>query len=585
MYIEQLVGKRLADAPKDAMTPGHTMLLRGGYIRQIGQGIFALLPLGFRIAQKVEAIIREEMNFIGGQEIQMPVVSPADLWLESGRYETVGPELLRFEDRTGHPCVLNMTHEEVVVEVARSQVDSYRHFPFMLYQIQTKYRDEARSRGGLIRVREFVMKDAYSFHRTQEDLAEYYQEAHAAYTRIFRRCGLRNFVDIESDSGMMGGNVAHEFMLVTPVGEDTLILCPKCGYRANREVAVSNRKFEFNEELEELNKVHTPAQKTIEEVTGFLGKDELHACKCVAFVGNEEKAVFAFVRGDMEVNLPKLRKASGFGDLRPMHDEEFEQYGTVAGFVGPLGLKVDNAVVVFDESVAHSPNLIIGANETDYHTTGFNFRRDLPEGTPTSDITDVREGEACRVCGEPLNVTRGIEVGNIFQLGTKYSHAMTFQYHEEDGSLKYPIMGCYGIGVGRTFASVAEESRDDNGPIWPISIAPFRVQVCCLQAKDEEIAARGVEIYDELRALGLDPLLDKRQVGAGFMFADADLIGAPIRIILSRRNLAKGVAEMKYRLVEERDFPKEIALDELPAKVQEIVQELELEYSSAAMRM
>lgn len=583
MHIENLVAKRLADDPKDAQTPGHRLLLRGGYIRQVGQGIFTLLPLAQRVRHRVEQIIREEMDAIGGQELQMPVVSPAELWQESGRYESVGPEMLRFTDRGDHPCVLNMTHEEVVVDAARSQVDSYRQFPFMLYQIQTKFRDEPRSRGGLIRVREFTMKDAYSFHRTQEDLAEYYREVHQAYVRIFKRCGLRHVIDIESDTGMMGGSVAHEFMLVSPVGEDTLVLCTGCSYRANREVARAARVYESSELLQPLADVHTPGQKTIEEVTGFLGTTPLHACKAVAFVG-EGRPIVAFVRGDFEVNLPKLKKAVQCADLRPMQEEEFAAFGSVAGFVGPVGLDPARVTMIFDESVAKSPNLVIGANRFDYHTTGFNFARDLP-GAAACDITDVVEGDLCPECGKALTLTRGIEVGNIFQLGTKYTRAMEFTYSEEDGSLRHPIMGCYGIGVGRTFASVVEESHDENGPLWPISIAPFRVQICALQAKEPEIVEKAQEVYDALRAEGLDPLLDRRQVGAGFMFADADLIGAPVRIILSKRNLAKGVAELKYRLaVPNEALPREVTLDRVASEVHRIVATLEAEYSAAAAR-
>ncbi|MBI5154809.1 proline--tRNA ligase [Candidatus Poribacteria bacterium] len=583
MNIENLVGKRLHDDPKDAQTPGHKTLLRGGYIRQVGTGIFSLLPLAQRVCARIEAIIREEMNAIGGQEILMPVVTPAELWQESGRFDAIDATMVRFRDRNDHTCVLNMTHEEVVVDMARGHVDSYRQFPFMLYQLQTKFRDEPRSRGGLIRVREFTMKDGYSFHRTQEDLAEYYQLAHEAYSRIFRRIGMREFVDVEADSGMMGGAISHEFMLLTPVGEDTLILCEKCGYRANREVARAGRRFEFNEPLQEHREVHTPDQKTIEEVTGFLGTTPIHACKAVAFVG-DGKLIVAFVRGDYEVNQTKLKGLLQIRELRPMQEDEFAVFGSVAGFVGPLGVDKSKVKLVYDETVAKSPNLVIGANKSDYHLTGFNFPRDLP-GTEYCDITEVAEGEPCVSCGAPLLSRRGIEVGNIFQLGTKYSKAMNFQYHEEDGSLRHPIMGCYGIGVGRAMAAVVEESNDEHGPIWPASIAPFLVQICCLQAKEDELRGKAEELYDALRAAGLDPLLDVRQVGAGFMFADADLIGAPIRVILSRRNLKNGVAELKYRLATPVEgLPAEVPLDKVVERVHELVVRLEAEYSGAAVR-
>ncbi len=584
MLIEQLLGKRLPDDPKDAQTPGHRLMLRGGYIRQIGQGIYSLLPLAWRACAAVETIIREEMDAIGGQELLMPVTSPAELWQESGRWDNIGGELVRFTDRTEHQYVLNMTHEEVIVDVARGNIDSYRQLPCMVYQIQTKFRDEPRSRAGLIRVREFTMKDAYSFHRTEEDLKDYYMKVHRAYHRIFKRAGLRNVIDIESDSGMMGGSVAHEFMLVTPIGEDTLVVCEESGYRANREVAKGVRAYDSKEEPQPLQDVETPGQKTIEEVTNFLGSDSKHACKCVAFM-DENRAVLAFVRGDYDVNQAKLKKAANAPDLRPMQDEEFAAIGSVAGYVGPVGLDPEKVTLVFDESVVKSPNLIVGANKRDWHKTGFNFDRDM-EGGIIADITDVVEGDLCPLSGKPLTLTRGIEVGNIFQLGYKYTKAMQFQYNEEDGTLREPIMGCYGIGVGRTMASVVEESHDDNGPVWPISIAPYKVQICCLQAKKEEIAAAANKAYEELRTAGLDPLLDARGVSAGFMFADADLIGAPIRLIFSKRNLEKGVAEVRYRMVDQpEDLPGELPLDSLAEKVKNLVDELMRPYTFEGVKM
>jgi prolyl-tRNA synthetase len=583
VLIEHLIGKRLHDEPKDAQTPGHKILLRGGYIRQIGTGIFSLLPLGQRIRAKVEAIIREEMNAIGGQEIQMPVVAPADLWVESGRYDAVDDTLVRFKDRNGHPCVLNMTHEEVCVDLVRANLDSYRQFPFMVYQVQTKFRDEPRSRAGLIRVREFTMKDGYSFHRTQEDLEAYYDECHKAYVRIFRRIGMRECVDVLSDSGMMGGAISHEFMMVTPVGEDTLILCDACGYRANREVARARRDFTHTEALAPLTDVETPGQKTIEEVTGFLGTDARHACKAVAFVG-DDKPIIAFVRGDYDVNPVKLKKAARAYDLRPMRDDEFEAIGSVAGYMGPVGLDPAKVTLLFDESVVASPNLVIGANKRDWHRTGFNVARDLGAVT-AHDLTDVVEGDCCPECGGKVRITRGVEVGNIFQLGTKYSAAMGLTYHEEDGREATPIMGCYGIGVGRAFAAVAEESRDDNGPMWPVSIAPFTVQVCVLQAKKDEIRARGEALYRELLAAGVEALLDARPVAAGFMFGDADLIGAPIRVIVSPRNLDKGVLEVKYRMaVPNPELPTEIALEGATATIADIVRRAAEPTSFAGVR-
>ncbi|MEQ8820959.1 MAG: proline--tRNA ligase [Sumerlaeia bacterium] len=597
MRIETLLAKRLAEDPKDAQTPGHKLLLRGGYIRQIGQGIYSLLPLGQRACAKVAQIIREEMDRVGMQELLLPVTTPAELWQKSGRYDAIGSELLRFTDRTDHPYVLNMTHEEVVVDTVASQVDSYRQLPLAVYQIQTKFRDEARSRGGLIRVREFTMKDAYSFHRTQEDLEDYYKQCHAAYVRIFQRCGLRAVVDIESDTGMMGGSVAHEFMLLTPVGEDTIVLCDESGYRANREVAVCKRAYDYADAPEPLTEVETPGQKTIEEVSGFLGKTTDRCCKAVAFVAvlppkkeggaPAERPVVAFVRGDMEVNPAKLKRALAqrlgiLQDLRPMAEDEFGGFGSVAGFVGPIGLTAGAVELVYDESVAKTPNLIIGANRVDWHATGFNFGRDLPEGTPFTDITDVREGDPCPLSGKPLRLSRGIEVGNIFQLGTKYTESMEFFYDEEDGGQRVPIMGCYGIGVGRTMASVLEESHDDHGPIWPITVAPYQVQVCALQAqKDEAVRNTAEAIYQGLRDAGIEVLIDTRKVGAGFMFADADLIGAPVRAIVSPRNLKEGRVEMKFRLAGESraELPADIAVEGAAKQIERIVTDLLQQYN------
>jgi prolyl-tRNA synthetase len=569
MLTSKLIGRRVAEVPRDAQTPGHQLLVRGGYIRQVGAGIYTLLPLAKRAIAKVETIIREEMNRIGGQEITMPVVVPASLWIESGRYEAVDSTLVRFRDRTDQDMVLNMTHEEVVVDAARSNAESYRQFPFMLYQIQTKFRDEPRSRAGLIRVREFTMKDAYSFHRTQEDLAEYYMECHKAYTRIFQRCGLKNFVDIESDTGMMGGRIAHEFMLVSPMGEDTLFLCGNCDYRANREVACTKRSYTNDEPLEELREVETPNQKTIEEVTGFLNTTPLHACKTVAFMEDkpEGRAVLAFIRGDLEVNMPKLSRACGIGALRPMEEHEFAAIGSVAGFVGPIGIDRNKCIMIFDESIAHSPNLVIGANRRDYHRTGFNFRRDLGDVEYT-DIAMVDEGDVCPECSAPLRMERGIEIGNIFQLGTKYTEKMEFTYNEEDGSSRYPIMGCYGIGVGRTMQCIVEESHDDYGPLWPVAVAPFTVQICCIQAKDEAVLSLARKIYEELLSRNIDVIFDDREVRPGFMFADADLIGAPIRVTVSPRNLKNGIVEMKYRVKEvPAGLPDSAPIDEAVATV------------------
>ena len=556
MRVQHLLAKRTADAPKDAVMASHRYLVRGGYIRQLGQGLYTLLPLAQRSRRKIEQIIREEMDRIGGQELTMPVVAPAELWQASGRYEQVGGELVRFDDRTGHPHVLNMTHEEVVVDAVSSNVDSYRQLPLMVYQLQTKFRDEPRSRGGLVRVREFTMKDAYSFHRTDDDLRAYYKEVHQAYERIFARVGLTSAIDIESDVGMMGGSMAHEFMALSPHGEDTLLLCNACGYRANREVATTKRQAVVDEVRAELNKVRTPGTKTIQALAELLDITPDRTGKAVLFMAKrvtpdskkgelEERAVIAFVRGDLEVNQAKLRVAAKLLDLRPMQAEEVEQFGITAGFVGPLKLNPEILVYV-DESIAQSVNLVVGANEIDVHLTGFNLERDVTDAQ-VFDIAEVVEGDPCPSCGQSLSLARGIEVGNIFQLGFKYTKSMGFEYLEENGKKQYPTMGCYGIGVGRTLACVIEEHHDDNGPIWPISVAPFEVEVCCIQAKKPGVVEAGTELYETFFKAGIEVLLDDRKVGTGFMFADADLIAAPVRVVVSPRNLSENQVEIRLR--------------------------------------
>ncbi|TPV97049.1 MAG: proline--tRNA ligase [Myxococcales bacterium FL481] len=572
--ITHLLSKRTAETPRDAGSPSHQLLVRGGYVRQMGQGIYTLLPLAQRVRAKVEAILREEMNRIGGQEMLMPVVTPAELWQRSGRYDAVGSELLRFVDRTGHPHVLNMTNEETVVDAVQANVDSYRQLPFLVYHIQTKFRDEPRSRAGLIRVREFTMKDGYSFHRTAEDLESFYEQVRLAYKRIFWRCGLRKVVDIRSDVGMMGGKVAHEFMLCSPYGEDTLLLCSACDYRGNREVVPAVRSYAFEEDLQALEDVATPGQKTIEEVSTFLGTSPQRCCKAVLFMAEESRPIAAFVRGDLEIDQAKLRNAARVADIRPLREDEMDAAGLVPGFVGPVGLDRDRVTVVIDRSVAETPNLVTGGNALDLHRRGFNATRDLVGFEPV-DISQVLDGEPCPTCGSPLEATRGIEVGNIFQLGVRYSKAMELTYAEEDGSARNPIMGCYGIGVGRTLACVVEEHHDDRGPIWPASMAPYMVQICALQAKKPGVVEAAEQLYAALQSAGVDVLLDTREVGAGFMFADADLIAAPVRVIISPRNLAKREAELKYRLPAVPDgLPGSASLDDAVRVIGDVVEQL-----------
>ncbi|MDD3117802.1 MAG: proline--tRNA ligase, partial [Victivallales bacterium] len=438
-----------------------------------------------------------------------------------------------------------MTHEEAVVQLLRTEVNSYKQLPVMVYQIQTKYRDEARARGGLIRVREFTMKDAYSFHTSQQCLDRYYARAHEAYVRIFQRLGLKNVLSIQSNSGMMGGKISHEFMAVSEYGEDTIFVSPDGSYRANREIATAAWQFGKEPALP-LEKVHTPGKQSIEEVAGFLGVKPENTGKAVFYRDGDNQLVFAMIRGDFEVNETKLANFLQASELAFADDELIRASGAVPGYASPLDIDPQKVRIVVDRSVAESSNLVVGANEPDYHYRNFNFERDLP-GMAVTDIATVREGDPCPLTGAPLQLTRGIEVGNIFQLGTKYSEAMDCRYLDENGKSHAMIMGCYGIGVGRSMASVIEQSHDQYGPIWPITIAPYEIHLCAITPNKDGVGEAAEKIYRELQAAGVDTLFDDRGEKAGFMFNDADLIGVPFRLILSPRTMAEGKIEFKRR--------------------------------------
>lgn len=543
MLLSKLVCERTKEAPQDARIKSHILLARAGYIKQVAAGIYSLTPPAQRMSKKIQEIIREEMNAIDGQEVLFPVVMPREMWEEAGRYTSIGQEMVRFKDRTGHDMLLGMTHEEAAVHMARHIVSSYNQLPCMIYQIQTKFRDEARSRGGLIRVREFTMKDAYSFHVSQEDLDRYYRRAYDAYYRIFRRIGLKNFTDFKSDTGMMGGSVAHEFMLVTPAGEDTLVFCDGCDYRANMEVAECKGEVLPRKEMP-LELVNTGSAATIEEVCSLLKTEKSRSIKAVVYAvrGDSSKIVVAFVRGDREVNEAKLKKAVGL-DVAPYDGGVTEEIA--CGNIGPIGLS-ERIIKVFDRSLKGATGMIAGANKPEYHYIGLDAERDL-SGVEFKDIAKVAEGDVCPVCGGRLRIENGIEIGNIFQLGTKYTAAMNMTVHAEDGSSFNPIMGCYGIGVGRAIASVAEESNDENGLILPVTVAPWQVHLIVLRPDKEEIKAAGDKVCAELEAAGIEVLYDERDCAAGIKFADADLMGMPIRIVLSPRTLADGEAEVKLR--------------------------------------
>lgn len=573
MKLDKLVGDRFKEKPADCVIESHSLMLRGGYMKFVGSGIFSqYMPLK-RICKKIEQIIREEMDAIDGQEVLFPVTMPASLWEESGRYESVGSELLRFKDRNNAQMILGMTHEEAAVQLVREYGISHTRYPFMIYQIQTKFRDEARPRAGLIRVREFTMKDAYSFHTTQEDLENYYAKCYDAYNRIFARAGIPEVITVKSDSGMMGGSVSHEYMLLTPVGEDTIALCTECDYRANMEAADSIVENDTSGQMQPLTKVETPHASTIEAVCDYLKAPIEKSCKAVVYQKNmTDEYVIVFIRGDLEVNETKLRNYVG-EEIHP--GVITEESGIVAGFIGPYGL-AEGHTVVFDKSLENAKNICCGANEKDYHYIGLNIQRDCGKADYV-DVARIKEGGICPKCGKhTINISRGIEVGNIFQLGTKYTKTMGMQYLDKDGKLQYPIMGCYGIGIGRLAASVCEAHRDNYGPIWPISIAPWQVHICCLRSDDAAVKCVSDEIYDILKKKGVEVIYDDRDVRAGVMFSDADLLGVPVRVVVSPRSLAENMIELSTRDKKvNKKVNKENIIEEITALIDELKNEIE----------
>ncbi len=569
MKLEKLVGDRFKERPSDCSIDSHALMVRGGYMKYVANGIYSsYMPLK-RVTRKIEQIIREEMDAIDGQEVMFPVVMPATMWQESGRYESIGSELLRFSDRNRQPMVLGMTHEEAAVHLVREYANSYTKYPFMIYQIQTKFRDEARPRGGLIRVREFTMKDAYSFHTSQEDLEEYYYRCHKAYERIYARAGIPEVISVKSDSGMMGGSISHEFMLLTPIGEDSIATCKKCGYSANMEAAASIIENTRDDVSEAMTEVHTPDIHTIEDICAFLKKPLEKSCKAVVYQKNQDDSyVIIFIRGDLDINETKLTNHLGC-DVHPAVITE--ESGINAGFIGPVGLKVSgDFTVLYDNSLVNTNNLICGANKADYHFTGLDISRDVGE-VEYIDLAKITEGGICPECGaHEISVSRGIEVGNIFQLGTKYSKSMNMTYLDKDGNVQTPIMGCYGIGVGRLAASVCEVHHDDYGPIWPMAIAPWQVHICAVRADDAEVKEKADALYNELQSRGVEVIYDDRNVSAGVMFSDADLLGCPVRLVVSPRNLKENVIEISAR---DKSFSEKLAPEAVADRVQEIIKE------------
>ena len=575
--VSSLFGSTLRHTPAEADLQSHALLLRAGYVRQLAAGIFSLLPLGWRALRNIEQILREEMDRIGGQELSLPVVHPADLWQASGRWQQIDATLARFRDRRERDLVLAMTHEEAVAFHAASEIVSYRQLPALVYQVQTKFRDELRPRGGLIRVREFRMKDSYSLDRDQAGLERQYRAHYEAYRRIGQRTGVP-LTAVRSDTGMMGGAVAHEFMYLTPAGEDSLALCAQCGYAANRDVA----EFALQPaagEPEPLAEVHTPGTATIDDLAAYLGIAPQQTAKMVFYAtaadadaaGSEQPTVVAaIVRGDLEANLIQVQHLAGVGELRSAHEDEIAATGMVPGFASPVGIDPGAAIFVVDRWVAESTNLVMGANRADYHLRNVCCGRDY-RPTVVGPVAAAFDGAPCASCGSPLSLVRGVEVGNIFQLGTRYAEALEARFTDEAGATHPIVMGSYGIGLERLLACVAEEHRDEHGLLLPVSVAPYQVALVALARKEETWQA-AERVFADLVAAGIEVLYDdRRDLSAGVKFNDADLRGLPLRLVLGERSLAAGGAELSRRGQRDRRI---VPLDALPDTLQEEVAEL-----------
>ena len=575
MKMSQVFSRTLREIPSSADSKGYGLLVKAGFIRQLGAGIFSLLPLGLRSIRKIENIIRQEMDGIGAQEILMPLVNPADIWKETGRYYSIDKEMSRFEDRVGRQMVLAMTHEECVTDIARFEIDSYKRLPSLVYQLQTKWRDDPRPRAGLIRVREFTMKDSYSFDKDYEGLEKQYKAHYSAYFRIFDRCALPT-IAVGSDSGMMGGKVAHEYMYLSPIGEDTIIICDSCLYTANRQIAQFEKEY-YPEEPKEKEEVYTPELTTIEQLTQFLKVPPHKTAKALFMMGTfvdettgeeTQKLVVGLVRGDLDIEENKLQNSAKANAIRPAHPEEIQKAHMEVGFGSPIGVKED-VVVIVDESVAKSNNLVAGANKLNYHYLNTNFKRDY-DGI-VADIAMAKAGYKCPHCNGLLKQSKGIEVGNIFQLGTRYSESMNCTYQDENGKRLPVIMGSYGIGVGRLLACLAEEYNDEKGLKLPITSAPYQIHLVSL-VKEEEVVEK---IYTDLKNSGFEVLYDDRKESAGVKFADADLIGLPIRITVGSRALKENSVEIKLRKNLQESLL--VSLDSLLSEVQKIAETLKKE--------
>ena len=562
MRISKLFGKTLREVPAEADTVSHRLLVRAGMVNQLAAGIYSYLPLGWRVLRKIENIIRDEMDKAGGQEINMPVLQPYEIWEQSGREKV--DTLFTLYDRRERKMVLGNTHEEVVTQLAGRYIQSYRDLPLQLYQIQVKFRDELRPRGGLIRVREFIMKDLYSFDGDEAGLDVSYRQMAQSYKNVFDRCGVDTML-VEADSGAIGGKDSQEFMVVCESGEDEILYCPGCNYAANTEKAVSVKEKIDNGEPLAIEEVATPGMGSIEEVAGFLNIPKSHTLKAVFYVA-DGKLIFVVIRGDLEVNEVKLNNRLKCSELRMATEPEVIEAGIVAGAASPVGMK--GFKVVADDSVNSATNLVAGGNKPDTHIKNVNYPRDF-KADIVADIATARPGDKCPVCGGTYDSKRGIECGHIFKLGTVYSEKFDVYFIDEKGESKPVVMGCYGMGLGRLMAAVIEHNHDDKGIIWPLSVAPYHVYLCPLYREGVDVAGAVEKLYEELQAAGIEVLYDDREESPGVKFNDADLLGIPYRITVSPRTLEKDSVEFKPRSQKESEL---VPLGEIVKKLKGLIE-------------
>jgi prolyl-tRNA synthetase len=563
MRLSKLFGKIQREVPAEAETVSHQLLLKTGMIHQVAAGVYSYLPLACRVLKKIENIIRDEMDKAGGQELMMPVLQPLELWQKTGRDQAFGKSLFILSDRRERRLALGPTHEEVVTELVRYNVQSYRDLPLLLYQIQTKFRDEPRSRAGLIRVREFTMKDLYSFDADEEGLHRSYQKMLQAYQNIYSRCGLLTLM-VEADSGAIGGKDSNEFMVVTKSGEDEIIYCPSCKYAANAEKAQSTKDRIENQKLLPLEEVKTPGAATIEEVSDFLKLPQSHTLKAVFYVADGQ-FTFVVIRGDIEVNEVKLKNILHCSELRLATEAEVMEAGIIAGSASPLG--ISGIKIIADNSITSGANFVAGANKPDTHFRNVNYPRDFRVDL-IADIAQAQAGEGCPKCGSKLSSTHGIEVGHIFKLGTFFSEKLGAFYTDQNGAVRPIVMGCYGIGLGRLLAATIEQNHDDKGIIWPLAIAPYHIYLCPLYREGSKVSEVAEKLYAELEVQGLEVLLDDRNESPGVKFNDADLLGIPIRVTISPRTLEKDSVEIKKRSEKESQL---MPLEGIAIKLKELI--------------